>query len=137
MKILTLFTLTLMLSCTADNVTPTSNVTDVFDPSKATLLKEGMLMGINHTASGHVGIYDDHGTLVVLLDPYSSQSGPDLKVYLSKDESASSYINLGKLKSTTGKQSYTVPGSPNLNQYNFVHIWCEQFTVVFGRAAVN
>ena len=86
---------------------------------------------------GQVGVYDDHGTKVILLDPYSSQSGPDLKVYLSKDINASEYINVGKLKSITGKQSYTVPGNPDISQYNYVHIWCEQFTVVFGRAEVK
>ena len=127
----------ILLSCTADNVTPTAQVTDPFDPTQAVLLKEGILMGIGHTVSGKVGIYDDHGTKVVLLDPYESQSGPDLKVYLSKDINASEYIKLGKLKSTMGKQSYNIPGSPDLTQYNYVHIWCEQFTVVFGQAEVH
>lgn len=126
-----------MIACTADNVTPTTPVNDTFDPSKATLLKQGALVGIGHTVSGAASIYNDQGTFVILLDPYSSQSGPDLKVYLSKDINASEYINTGKLKSTTGKQFYTVPGTPDISQYNFVHIWCEQFTVVFGRAELK
>ena len=125
------------LSCTKDNVTPTVTAVDTFDTTKATLLKEGELMGIGHTASGHVGVYDNNGTKVIVLDPYNSQNGPDLKVYLSKDVNASDYIKLGKLKSTTGKQSYTVPGTPNLADYHYVHIWCEQFTVVFGRAELK
>ncbi len=136
-KQLILLAFTLTLSCTADNVTPTAQVIDNFDPSQATLLKQGTLIGIGHTVSGQVGIYDNHGTKVILLDPYSSQSGPDLKVYLSKDMNASDYIKCGKLKSTMGKQSYIIPGTPDISQYNFVHIWCEQFTVVFGRAEVH
>lgn len=137
MKTLSVLLLSALLACTKDNVTPTAPVSDVFDPTKATLLKQGTLMGIGHTASGQVSIYDDKGTKVILLDPYSSQSGPDLKVYLSKDINASEYINVGKLKSITGKQSYMVPGNPDISQYNYVHIWCEQFTVVFGRAEVK
>ena len=137
MKNMIPFFLLALFSCTADNVTPAMAVVDTFDPTQATLLRQGMLAGVNHSVSGHVAVYDDHGTLVVLLDPYTSQSGPDLKVYLSKDVSASEYIKLGNLKSTTGKQSYRVPGSPDIIQYNFVHIWCEQFTVVFGRAEIK
>ena len=136
-KIFSLSIFVLVISCTANNVTPTAIVNTTFDPSKATLIKQGTLVGIGHTATGQVGVYDDKGTKVVLLDPYSSQSGPDLKVYLSKDINATDYIRLGKLKSTDGKQSYTVPGTPDLAQYNYVHIWCEQFTVVFGRAELK
>lgn len=144
MKKLTLLNVILLLilafssSCQEDeNKTPTNPLNDNFDPAQATLLKQGTLMGIGHTVSGTVKIYDSAGKKVVVLDPYSSQNGPDLKVYLSTDESASSYINLGPLKSTTGKQSYEVPGTPDVSTYQYVHIWCEQFSVVFGRAQVQ
>ena len=126
-----------IISCNKDNVTPTGAINDTFDPSGATLLKQGILEGVGHTVMGQVGVYDDHGTKVILLDPYSSQSGPDLRLYLSKDINASAYISAGKLKSTNGKQSYIVPGMPDISQYKYVHIWCEQFTVVFGRAEIK
>jgi hypothetical protein len=73
----------------------------------------------------------------VVLDPYSSQNGPDLKIYLSKDPGASDYIRLGNLKSTMGKQSYGVPSGTDVDKYNYVHVWCEKYTVVFARAEVN
>jgi hypothetical protein len=69
-----------------------------------------------------------------VFDPFESQNGPDLKVYLSKTENASEYINAGKLMSTMGRQTYPVPGMPNLSQYPYVHIWCEAFSVEFARA---
>ena len=125
-------------ACTAENTTPTAPApSTTFDPAKATLLKQGVLMGVNHTASGTAAVYDNNGKKVVYLDPFNSQSGPDLKVYLSKDINASSYINLGALKSTSGMQSYDVPGTPDLSQYTYIHIWCEQFTVVFARAELQ
>lgn len=127
-----------LVSCQEENNTPTKPVNDTFDTASATLLKQGMLMGIGgHTASGTASIYDQGGKKYVVLDPYSSQNGPDLKVYLSTTVGATSYINLGALKSTTGKQVYVVPGNPNIAQYPYVHIWCEQFSVEFGRAEMQ
>jgi Electron transfer DM13 len=96
-----------------------------------------MIEGIGHTASGTATVYESNGMFTVVLDPYSSQNGPDLKVYLSKDAEASDYIRLGNLKSVNGKQSYAVSGNPDLSQYHYVHVWCEKFTVVFARAGLN
>jgi hypothetical protein len=96
-----------------------------------------MMTGVGHTVSGTAAIYSSAGKKVILLDPFSSQNGPDLRVYLSKDANASSYISMGKLKSTTGKQSYEVPGNPDVADYKYIMIWCEQFTVVFGRAELQ
>jgi hypothetical protein len=87
--------------------------------------------------SGTAAIYDSNGKKILLLDPFSTDNGPDLKVYLSKTENASSYIKLDKLKSTMGKQSYTIPDGTNLSEYNYVHIWCEQFSVDFGHAELK
>ncbi len=133
-KLLAILMMLVLISCKDDDATPTAPIDDSFDPiaTGATLLKQGMLTGVGHTASGTVKIYDDAGRKIIVLDPFSSQNGPDLKVYLSKDESASQYVNLGSLKSTTGKQSYEITGMPDLNEYKFVLIWCEKFTVIFA-----
>ncbi len=40
-------------------------------PSKASVL-----MGVGHTVSGTVKIYDDAGKKAEVLDPFSSQIGP-------------------------------------------------------------
>jgi hypothetical protein len=137
MRILLVF-LMLQLACTAENATPTAPApVPTFDPTNATLLKSGNLEGIGHTVSGTASLYESEGIVYVLLDPFSSQNGPDLKVYLSTDVNASNYISLGKLKSTAGTQAYPVPGMPAVANYTYVHIWCEQFSVVFGRAAIN
>jgi hypothetical protein len=128
----------LLISCQPEDAIPETPVTnDMFDKSKAVLLKQGMLEGIGHTVMGTTSVYEFNGKYVVLLDPYESQNGPDLKVYLSKDEGATEYIRLGQLKSVTGSQSYDVPGNPNIEDYAYVHIWCEKYSVVFGRASVK
>lgn len=130
--------LTLVVACQPEEAVPVNPpAKDTIDPGKAVLLKQGTIVGINHTASGKASLYEQDGSKIVFLDPFSSQNGPDLKVYLSKDAGASDYIKLGVLKSTMGSQSYTVPVEINANDYHFVHIWCERFSVEFARAEIK
>ena len=128
----------LLIACQPEDMTPTTPVGNNPDLTSATLLKEGMFTGIGgHTVSGTVKVYELDSKLYIVFDPYQSQNGPDLKVYLSKTENASQYINVGKLMSTMGKQTYTVPGMPEISQYPYVHIWCEAFSVEFARAQLQ
>jgi len=127
-------------SCNEDeNNTPTAPIDDDFDPTEmdATFLKEGMLMGVGHTVSGTVKVYDVKSLKVIVLDPFTSQNGPDLKVYLSTDDKATKYLNLGALQSTVGKQSYEVNGMTDLDEYKFVLVWCQEFSVLFGKAELK
>jgi hypothetical protein len=125
-------------SCSGeDENTPTKPIEDDFEPVEEQLVKQGMLMGVGHTVSGTVKVYEQGSDKAVVLDPFNSQNGPDLKVYLSKDIGASEYVNLGALKSTMGKQSYTIPTSIDLSSYTYVHIWCEEFSVEFARAPLQ
>ena len=140
LKIFLILLVLLSVSCREDNDSaPTPPVNDSFDPTVdgVMLLKQGTLTGVGHTVSGAVKIYDDVGKKVIVLDPFSSQNGPDLKVYLSTDQNATKYVSLGALKSTSGKQSYDVTGNPDLSQYKFVLIWCQQFSVLFGKAEMK
>lgn len=137
-KLLFVLLLIATVSCAIEENTPVKLADDMFDETTATVLKQGTLIGIGgHTANGTATLYDSDGKKFVVLDPYMSQNGPDLKIYLSKDVNASSYLNLGALKSTMGKQVYAVPGNPNITQYPYVHIWCEQYSVEFGRAEMQ
>lgn len=139
-KVMFVFMIAAMVSCSeVDDNTPVTPVNDDFDPTEMTVthLRKGTLMGVGHSVEGNVNVYVDGERLVLVLDPFSSQNGPDLKVYLSKDEKASEYLNLGALRSTTGKQSYDISGMPNLDQYKFAMIWCQQFSVLFGIAELQ
>lgn len=130
--------LILFAACEREAHTPTSPISDTFDPAGATLLASGMFVGSGgYTVTGTASVYEKDGTRTLVLDPYSSSNGPDLRVYLSRDEQANSALNLGFLKSTTGKQSYAIPGNANIAEFLYVHIWCQQFSVQFGRAALD
>jgi hypothetical protein len=137
-NLLMLLMLSLSYACDTEDNTPTTPVVDdPFDESTATLVSTGNIMGVNHTVSGTASIFESNGKYVVVLDPFSSQNGPDLKVYFSKDVKASAYLRLGDLKSTMGRQSYTIPDNTDISQYEYVHIWCEKFSVEFARAQLE
>lgn len=134
--------ITLMLiisfSCSPEDASPTVPVTsESFDVASATLVKQGDLKGVNHNASGVASLYDYNEKKFIVLDPYTSDNGPDLKIYLSKDEGAHEYLRLGNLKSITGAQFYEVPVQIDMNDYHYVHVWCEKYSVVFGRAEIT
>ena len=137
MKKLSILIFVLALSCGVEEVTPTTPVDDNFMTGMATKINMGVIMGVNHTVSGTATIYEQDGKHTLVLDPFQSQNGPDLKVYLSKDVGAKNFIRLGVLKSTTGKQSYALPANINLSEYPYAHIWCEAFSVEFARAMLN
>lgn len=134
-KLIILFALGLMMACDPEDAIPTTPVNDVFDETMATLLREGTWMGSgSYNVSGTAKIYDDNGKRVLLLNNFSSSNEPDLRVYLSVTTGAASFVNLGKLKSTSGKQTYAIPDGTDIDQFKFVLIWCQQFSVLFGKA---
>lgn len=123
-----------LLACQEDDATPTKPIDDNFDTSSATLIKGGMFMGVGHTVSGTAAIYEKDGKHYVVLEPFNSQNGPDLKIYLSQDQTINTYVNLGAMKSTTGKQTYVIPDNTTITNYDYVLVWCQQFSVLFGKA---
>jgi hypothetical protein len=125
----------LVIGCGPEDATPTTPANDDFDETKATLLREGTWMGSgSYSVSGSAKIYDDNGKKVLLLTNFSSSNGPDLMVYMSTSTDASSFVNLGKLKSTSGKQTYAIPDGTDIAQFKFALIWCQRFSVLFGKS---
>ena len=74
---------------------------------------------------------------VLRLENFKSTNGPDLYVYLSTDENASDFVNLGALKANNGNQNYEIPDDTDLSKYNKVLIWCKAFGVLFGSAELS
>ena len=125
----------LLMSCGLEDATPTVPVNDDFDDTSATLLSEGNWMGSGgYDVKGTAQIFEERDRKVLLFTDFMSSNGPDLKVYLSTDMNATSFINLGNLKSTNGDQSYEIPEGTDLDSFKFALIWCERFSVLFGKA---
>ncbi len=65
-------------------------------------------------------------------DDFVSSNGPRLEVYLSTSSSVVSEItSLGRLKSSSGSQSYSIPAGIQSNSYNYILIHCVSFNVTF------
>lgn len=87
------------------------------------------------------GVHEAQGMVLATestlrLEEFHSTNGPDLHVYLATDDKATEFVDLGKLKANNGNQNYEIPSGTDLTKYNTVLIWCKQFSVLFGSAAL-
>ncbi len=94
-------------------------------------IKSGNLVGSDdaHPASGLVEV---EGNVVRLVDVQISEA-PDGRVFLSKDFEQATGISLGNLQGFTGSHDYPIPGGTDVNDYNTILIWCDQFSVPIGK----
>ena len=90
-----------------------------------------------HKVEGKALVLSQDNSKTLRLEDFKSTNGPDLKVYLSEDLNADSYISLGELKGNIGDQNYQIPENTDLEKYSNVLIWCEQFSVLFGHAELS
>lgn len=86
------------------------------------------------TTRGTAKIVLTAGKWQLRLEGFSVSSGPDLKVYLSKERLPLNFMRLGSLKALNGDQVYDIPGNPDFMEYPFALIHCEQFNHLFGAA---
>lgn len=139
--IISFFTLALVTSCSKNNSsnTPIVAATDTsFDPTKATLLKQGTFTGnMSYTVTGTVKLYEYQNKKYIYFQNFSSNNGPDLKVYVATNNAAAQFVSLGVLKGTSGTQAYEVTNPPDFAVYNKVLIWCQQFSVLFGTSTLQ
>ena len=102
---------------------------------------EGEFIGVGdgiHDARGDAfTIPIEDGSNVLRLENFRSTNGPDLYVYLSTDDNASDFVNLGELKANNGNQNYKIPNDTDLDKYNKVLVWCKAFGVLFGSAELS
>jgi hypothetical protein len=122
--------------------TVNENMTD----SAATTLGQtslflGEFVGVNdgiHDAEGMAKVIQlDDASMILRLENFKATNGPDLYVYLATDNSASDFVNLGKLKGNIGNQNYDIPEGTDFSKYHAVLIWCQAFSVLFGSAELE
>ena len=89
------------------------------------------------TVTGSAKIYLKEGSYKVALENFMSSNGPDLKVYISKEQYPVNFIKLSDLASVNGNQLYDVPGTPDFTVYKYVLIHCEQYNHLFGSALIQ
>ena len=122
---------TLLFSCKKDEVvnapvtTVTANLTTIYQAS---------FTGSAHTTSGTVKLAKDaDGKKYLVFDNFKTDSGPDLRVYLSEDLSANNYTEITN-KVINGTFQLDVNASIDTDKKRKVLIWCKSFSVLFGSA---
>jgi hypothetical protein len=139
---------------TIDEAIPTSAIIqsemkndDIIVPHEETMMEEVLMSYAGTFVGVGDGIHDVQGDVftisledksnILRLENFKSTNGPDLYVYLSTNDNASEFINLGELKANNGNQNYNIPEDSDLNKYNKVLIWCKAFGVLFGSAELS
>jgi hypothetical protein len=90
-----------------------------------------------HNAQGNIKVVPlIDGSKILRLENFKSTNGPNVHVYLSTDKRATDYVDLGKLKANNGNQNYNIPPGTDIRKHNIVLIWCNDFSVLFGSAAL-
>jgi hypothetical protein len=121
--------------------TVNQNMTEAATTSGNTSLITGEFIGVNdgiHNAEGLAKVIPiDDASMILRLENFKATNGPDLYVYLATNNSASDFVNLGRLKGNIGNQNYDIPERTDFSKYDTVLIWCKAFSVLFGSAKLE
>ena len=123
----------LMVSCKKES-TPNAVLNEKVDltVSKPETGGAGFSNGPYGSVSGTARVYLTNGKYQLALESFTSSNGPDLKVYLSKEQQPVNFVNLGSLRSTAGNQLYDIPANTNVKDYTYALIYCQQYSHLFG-----
>ena len=131
-KLIFILSILVLFSCEEEGIL-TKNVEQVPVDEELAVLKYS---GTFETTSGISGegktkIFLEGNQYKLILEDYSIENGPDLKVYLSKTNSPDDFVNLGNLNPSA---TYLIPSSVNMTEYPFVLIHCQQYNHLFAIA---
>jgi hypothetical protein len=127
--------------CAADPCAAAANPCAA-DPCAAAGTGTGSFVAVSSDTVGGVTIVEENGKRYLEFDEsFSTDDGPDLFVLLHKESTPQSYgsekfVNLGDLQSISGSQRYEIPEDVSIDEFKSAVIWCRQFNVTFGFAAI-
>ena len=97
----------------------------------------------SHPTTGTARIVEEDGQRYIEFDgAFDTARGPAVQVVLYNRDNApvnlaeGDYAYVGDLQSFSGAQRYAIPADIDLDNYESVVIWCEQFNVTFGYADI-
>lgn len=126
-----------LTNCKREENTPVEPLMEAVD-SMAVVNVKGSFMGVSgESVSGTAKIITTDGNSSLVLDQFSTNNGPDLHVYLSKQATPKDFIDLGSLKSIRGTQVYEINEKSDLTEYKYALIHCQQFNHLFGSALLS
>lgn len=133
-----LITSFLLVSCIREN-TSTEDLMEMA-PENATLKYSGNFMQgpYGNNVNGKAEIYEKNGIFTLVFnDSFTINNGPDLYVYVSKEQQPTQFISLGRLKSVNGGQTYTFTSAINFDDYKYAVVHCQQYNHLFSYALLQ
>jgi hypothetical protein len=112
-------------------------IIDDMDSTARVLFSGSFMNGPYGVTRGIARIEQVNSQWQLRLDSFIVSNGPDLKVYLSKEQQPVSFISLGSLRSTTGSQVYAINGMPDVAAYRYALVHCEKYNHLFGSALLE
>lgn len=122
----------LFSSCTKKQTQDTNTAS-----SAATVVRSGSFVAYLHKASGTAKVTSEQGFRKLYFENFATDSGTDMRVYLSKDLTNSDYKDLGILQAISGNQVYQIDNNTDLNMYKYVLIWCNGQSTLYGSAELK
>ena len=117
---------------------PAPNTPSTENPSTDISVKIPIVATTAHPASGFVRVVKTNDDKTYIrYENYKTINGPDLQIWLAKDQKGTDYVNLGSLKATEGNINYEVPSGVNISDYHYVLTWCQDFSVLFNSADLS
>ena len=141
----------IMLTAVITPVAQTVNIADALasKPSITRAAKSVVASGQfvtvdqSHATTGTAQIVEKDGQRFLEFDAaFDTARGPAVQVVLHKANSVpvslaeSDYVYIGDLQSFEGAQRYAIPADINIEDYESVAIWCQEFNVTFGYADI-
>jgi hypothetical protein len=112
-------------------------------PTEPRLLGSGMFAGLaGHEGTGDAGIFRlDDGSLVLRLEDFDIENGPDLVLYLVPGSDRTSptddSLDFGALRGNVGDQTYAIPSDFAVESGDWtVLVWCRAFAIEFVAATL-
>lgn len=108
--------------------------------SADTITASGTFSGLSdHITTGGVSVVETSGggAIVILDTDFSLDGAPDPSVGFGIDGQYVAASDLGELTSINGLQVYIVPEGLDLADFNEIYIWCDEFSVPLGVAALS
>ena len=135
-NILTILLLVVITACSKNsstsNSTPPPPPPPIDTTKGETVYSGNFSNGPYGSVSGRAEIFKQDNKYVLALKMFTTSSGPDLHVYLSKEVQPVNFIDLGKLRQNSGDQLYSINTVPDFSQYKYALIHCQQFNHLFG-----
>ena len=133
-----LITSFLLVSCIREN-TSTEDLMEMA-PENSVLKYSGNFMQgpYGNNVNGKAEIYEKNGIFTLVFnDSFTINNGPDLYVYVSKEQQPTQFISLGRLKSVNGGQTYTFTSAINFDDYKYAVVHCQQYNHLFSYALLQ